>query len=155
MIPSIDDRLASIVRALTDIVLPALPAEAGLAIEQTQLAIGQLQIIGAQLPATPAYEKEEADDASDLAALLLAKGAGGPATTAALARLRSATQGTCGPRETRVSVHEAIDHLVRQVAADGDGDFRSQMGVIIVQHQRERTMKDRKWFTPMGFDAGI
>ena len=155
MIPSIDDRLASVVRALTDIVLPALPPEAGLAIEQSQLAIGHLQIIGAQLAAAPAYEQEEADDARALALILLARGDGGPATQAALARLRDAVALKTGAREARVAVHEAIDGLVRQASSDGDAGFRAALGPIIVTHQQARTMKDRQWFTPMGFDAGI
>jgi len=155
MIPSIDDRLASVARALTDIVLPALPPEAGLAIEQTQLAIGQLQIIGAQLPTAGVYEQEEADDARALGLRLLENGAGGPRTKAALAGLGEAVALKSGARETRIAIHEAIDGLVRQAAADGDPDFRAALGRIIVPHQQTRTMKDRKWFTPMGFDAGI
>ena len=48
MTPTIDDRLASIVRALTEVILPHLPPEASLAQEQAHLAIGHLQIIRAQ-----------------------------------------------------------------------------------------------------------
>jgi hypothetical protein len=155
MIPSIDDRLASVVRALSDIILPALPPEAGLAIEQTHLAIGQLQIICAQLPAAAAHEQEEADDARTLALKLLEDGDGGPRTKAALAGLGKAAELKSGARETRVAIHEAIDGLVRQVATDGDSHFRAAIGGIIVQHQQARTMKDRKWFTAMGFDAGM
>ena len=154
MIPSIDDRLASVVRALTDIVLPALPPEASLAIEQTQLSIGQLQIIGAQLPAAPAYEQEEADDARALALALLEQGDGGVRTTEALTALRCAIDGKGTTRDARVAIHEAIDRLVRAVSADGADAFRAALGKTIVEMQTVRSMKDRRWFAAMGFDAG-
>ena len=72
-----DDRLASIVRSLTDIILPSLPGDAGLAQEQAHLAIGHLQIIRAQLDALPAFEAEELSDARLLGLALLADDAGG------------------------------------------------------------------------------
>ncbi|HMO68292.1 MAG TPA: hypothetical protein PKE25_06450, partial [Novosphingobium sp.] len=68
MIPSIDDRLASVVRALTEGILPHLPADASLAQEQVQLCIGHLQILRAQIDAAPAFEREELADAAALAA---------------------------------------------------------------------------------------
>lgn len=154
MIPSIDDRLASVVRALTDIILPALPPEAGLAIEQSQLAIGHLQIIVAQLAAAPAHEQEEADDARALASALLAKGEGGAQTRTALATLKGAVAVEDSARDDRVAIHGAIDALVRATSVDGAAVFRAALGTIIVAHQTPRTIKDRAWFAPMGFDAG-
>jgi hypothetical protein len=155
MIPSVDDRLASVVRALTDVIAPSLPPEAGLAQEQLQLAVGQIMILRAQMDATPTFEAEEAEDARVLGKLLLAAGSGGAETSAALATLKSAVDTTKGAREDRVAIHAAIDTLVKACAADGAPDFRAQLGKIIVTHQTPRTIKDRKWFEPMGFDPGI
>jgi hypothetical protein len=155
MIPSIDDRLGSVVRALTDVIMPSLPVEAGLAQEQMQLVIGQIQIIRAQMDAAPAFEMEEAEDARALGKALLEAGEGGSATTAALADLKAATDAKTAPRETRLAIHNAIDSLVRNVAADGSATFRTKLGQIIVKMQTGRTVKDREWFMPMGFDSGI
>ena len=159
MIPSIDDRLASVIRAMTDLILPSLPAEAGLAIEQAQLSIGQLQIIRAQIDAAPAYEREELDDAHGLGTALLDGGAGGPATKAALAGLRAALA-TVDPdpaavRAARVTIHAAIDVLIKAMGVDGEAAYRSAAGQRIVALQAPRTAKDRKWFAPMGFDTDI
>jgi hypothetical protein len=153
MIPAVDDRLASVVRALTDVVMPSLPPEAGLAQEQIQLAIGQLQILRAQLDATPDFEAEEAWDARALGQLLLGAGGGGAATSAALAALKSAVDAKAGAREDRIAIHTAIDTLVKASSSDGSDTFRAQIGRIIVKHQTPRTVKDRKWFTPFGFDG--
>lgn len=155
MIPSVDDRLASVVRALTDVVMPSLPPEAGLAKEQMQLIIGQIQIVRAQMDAAPGFEAEEADDARALGKALLEAGGGGSATQAALAELRAATEATALPREARVAIHTAIDNLVQNAAVDGSPAFRAALGTIIVQMQTVRTKKDRDWFMPMGFDSGM
>ncbi len=155
MIPSVDDRLASVVRALTDVIAPSLPPEAALAQEQLQLAVGHLMILRAQLDTTPGYEAEEADDARALGQLLLSAGSGDVQTSAALTALKSAVDAKSSPRESRIAIHTAIDMLVKATAVDGTPGFRAQIGDIIITHQTPRTMKDRKWFEPMGFDAGI
>jgi hypothetical protein len=158
MNPSIDDRLASIIRSLTDIILPALPREAGLAQEQTHLAIGHLKIIRAQLDSAPAYEIEELVDARTLAAALLSKGAGGGATTAAMRVLSAALEQDSGdehPRQTRIRINRATDELIRQLSDDGTPEFRAFAADLIVRLQSERALKDRKWFALMGFDSDI
>jgi hypothetical protein len=153
MIPSVDDRLASVVRALTDVVLPSLPPEAGLAQEQIQLAIGHLQILRAQFDATQDFEAEETSDARALGQLLLAAGSGGLTTSAALASLKSAVNAKATPRADRIAIHTAIDAVVKACSIDGSDAFRAQIGKIIVTHQTPRTLKDRKWFAPFGFDG--
>jgi hypothetical protein len=155
MIPSVNDRLASVVRALTDVVMPSLPPEAGLAQEQIQLAIGHLQILQAQLDGSPAFEAEEAQDARALGKALLDAGAGGAETQAALVALSASLEPNTDVRAARIAIHDAIDGLVRKAALDGESDFRDALGKIIIAHQTPRTMKDRKWFELMGFDAGI
>jgi hypothetical protein len=109
----------------------------------------------AQLDGTPAFEAEEAADALALGQALLAAGDGGGQTSAALAALKSAVETKAGPRDARVAVHTAIDGLVKASAADGSDVFKSALGQIIIKHQTPRTIKDRKWFELMGFDAGI
>lgn len=158
MIPSIDDRLASVIRAMTDLILPSLPPEAGLAIEQAQLSIGQLQIIRAQIDAAPAFEQEELDDAHALGSALLIKADGGAATMAAIAGLRAALDHDRSGehiRASRVRIHKAIDALIKAMAADGDAGYRAAAGKCIIDLQAGRTLKDRRWFAPMGFDSDI
>src|SRR3546814_13166270 len=59
MTPSVDERFASVIRALTEVVLPHLPADASLAQEQVHLSVGHLQILRAPFDETPAFEREE------------------------------------------------------------------------------------------------
>jgi hypothetical protein len=156
MIPSVDDRLASVVRAITDVILPSLPAEAALAREQAQLAVGHLQILRGQLDAAPAFELGELSDARALGAALLAKGQGGPECSAALALLRAAIEkkGTSPlPREARADINQAVDGVIRMAAIDATPDFRKQLVQLVVEMETGRANKDRKLFAPMGFDA--
>ena len=45
-----DLQLATAIRALTEVVLPAVDADNALAVEQTQVVIGMLQLMAARLP---------------------------------------------------------------------------------------------------------
>ena len=96
MIPSVDERLASIIRALSEVILPHLPPEASLAQEQAHLAIGHLQILRLQLDAAPAFEREELADAQAIGKALAAAITGGAATTIAIAALAASTAGADG-----------------------------------------------------------
>src|SRR3546814_18301384 len=87
MTPSVDERFASVIRALTEVVLPHLPADASLAQEQVHLSVGHLQILRAQFDETPAFEREEIGDAILLAGELTDAIEGGQATREAIAAI--------------------------------------------------------------------
>ncbi len=155
MIPNIDDRLASIVRALTEVVLPHLPPEASLAQEQVHLSIGHLQILRAQIDAVPAFEREELGDIVALAAALRANVTGGAATQTALADLAAAAKAADGSdvRGHYKAVSQAIEALVRVVSSDADPAGRTGLSRIVLEHEAARAQKDREWFAPFGFDT--
>jgi hypothetical protein len=155
MIPNVDDRLASVVRALTEVILPHLPAEASLAQEQAHLAIGHLQILRAQIDAVPGFERGELDDAVALAAALGSGVSGGAATHAALAGLAAAARAADGGavRGQYHAVCQAVEALVRAVASDGDAAGKAALSRIVLEHEAVRAQKDREWFAPFGFDT--
>ena len=53
----------------------------------------------------------------------------------------------------RQAIHDAVDVLVRAVAADGNPADKAATTQIILQHEHTRAQKDRKWFAPFGFDT--
>lgn len=160
MSPNVDERLASIVRALSDVVLPSLPPEAGLAQEQLQLSIGHLQILRAQLDDLPVFEVEELADAAALGQDL-ARCGGGPQTLAATAHLQEALASAkaasgCGAvRVARMEINGAIGALVEAVSADGDPPSRRDLPQTILKTERTRALKDRRWFAAFGFDGQL
>ena len=153
MIPNVDDRLASVVRALTEVILPHLPPEASLAQEQVELAVGHLQILRAQLDALPNYEREELADARALGDAL-ARCGGGAETSAATAAVSAAAKakGDDG-RALLKAINQAIELLIRAIAVDGDTVSRPLLSATIITHEQARAQKDRQWFAPFGFDT--
>lgn len=155
MTPNVDDRLASIIRALTEVVLPHLPPEATLAQEQVHLSVGQLQILRTQLDATPAFEREELDDAVAIAKALGNGVSGGTQTGKAQSALAaSLAAAICADvRAERKAIYTCVAALVRAVSADGDAPGKAALTKIILDHEHPRAQKDRQWFAPFGFDT--
>ena len=155
MTPNVDERLASVVRALSEVILPHLPPEASLAQGQVHLCIGHLQILRAQFDAVPAYEREELDDAVAVARDLAAVANGGTQTEAAQTALATAVAAADGAdvRSQRAAVLEAVDALIKAAAQDGTPVARAAIGEVVLRHETPRTLKDRQWFAPFGFDT--
>lgn len=153
MIPSVDDRLASVIRALTEVVLPHLPPEASLAQEQVQLAVGHLQILRAQLDSLPGYERDELVDGRALGEALAGCSGGAQTSAASTAVVTAANARGDDGRALLKGVNQAIEALVRAVAADGDAATRTQLSATILKHEHARAQKDRQWFAPFGFDT--
>lgn len=159
MTPSVDERIASVVRALTDVILPSLPPEAGLAQEQVQLCVGHLQVLRAQFDGSLAFEAEELTDVIALGEALGALVKGGSATGTASAALRDALaagRAATAPaevRQARVAINAGIAKLVAAVSTDGDERSRGGLPRTILEYEKPRVLKDRKWFAPFGFDS--
>lgn len=157
MTPNIDERLASVIRSLTEVILPHLPPEASLAQEQVQLAIGHLQILRLQLDAIPGFEADELTDARTLAAALVGAVDGGPATRAAIEALRGAAEAATGTgaqgRDALRAVHGRIEGLIGAVSIDGAPAAGDRLHRTILDHESLRVSKDRRWFLPYGFDT--
>ena len=156
MTPNVDDRLASVIRALTEVILPHLPPEASLAQEQVHLSVGHLQILQAQIDAIPGFEREELDDAVAVGkALGGVVVRGGAETGKALASLASSVAAASGDdvRAERKAISSAIAVLIGAVSADGDAAGKAALSKTILEHEHPRAQKDRHWFAPFGFDT--
>ncbi len=155
MTPNVDDRLASVIRALTEVVLPHLPPEASLAQEQVHLSVGHLQILRAQIDAMGTFEREELDDAIAIGKALSGGVSGGAETGKALAALTASVAAAIGSdvRSERKAISQAVAGLVHTVSVDGDAAGKAALNRIILTHEHARAQKDRQWFAPFGFDT--
>lgn len=149
MNPSVQDRLDSCVRALEHVILPALPDSASLAREQVMLVMGQVQIIRAQLDASPQFERQESHDLEALVQALcdIAGNRSGE-----LKRVLGSPSSDI-PRERTAALQDAIDDLLRSY--DDDGGAPAEIAAIVCAHGAKRARQDREWFAAMGFDAGF
>ena len=158
MIPSLDDRLDSVVRALQEVVLPALPPDRALAIEQAHLSLAQLGLIRSQLDEAPAFERREAEAMIGLARGLLDDARGGEATSKAAEALRSAVTAAAleNPAEVRATTHnvgDAIEHLIDMSLKDGNDSFRASSMERVLASGRTAAMAERRWNQAAGFEA--
>ncbi|GGY90039.1 hypothetical protein [Novosphingobium colocasiae] len=154
MIPTIDERLASIVRSLSEVIVPHLPEDASLAREQAGLIIGHVQIIRSQIDDAPAYEQAERDDAAALGQALLAEFPADRYGAAAMDALKQAiTLTTSDVRESRRAINTAIEAVIQAISAGTCAASKSRLSSIILDFEDTRTQKDRKWFAPFGFDT--
>jgi hypothetical protein len=142
------------VRALSGVVLPALPKDASLAQEQVMLAMGHIQIILAQMDAEPGFVADEANDFRAMGQAVSELLIGGPKTDAAKATLATALQASEGASaEARTAeIQQAIDAALLAVAEDGEAGARAAVNAAILKHGAARADKDRRWFAAMGFD---
>jgi hypothetical protein len=161
MTPDLGTRLDTVITALRQVVIPALPADEVLAREQASLCIGQLSVLAQQYRHVADYEALCLEEMSSLAATLLADAAGGPATTRAAGELRTCLeQGEtkAGPVPTtpthqrRNAIAARIDELLRAAGSDGTEGFRVMSETVVVEHGARQAGRDRAWFRACGMD---
>ncbi len=155
MLPTVEERLDSIIRALTTVVLASLPSDAKLAREQVQLSVGHLSILREQIEVLPQFEREELVDAVALATTLLQQCGGGKTTLAArqnLERLLAAQ--TDSPRDPNAGeVKSAISDLIEASFCDESKDCQRLVFKSVINCEKERSNKDRIMFKSYGFDG--
>jgi hypothetical protein len=95
--PDLGTRLDTIATALEQVIIPALPADEVLALEQAALCIGQVVVLREQYRYLADYEALCLADMAALAGELVAAAAGGPETTAAAGALRDVVGSAGGP----------------------------------------------------------
>lgn len=152
MSPDQETRIASVIRALSDIVLPAIPEDEQLALEQLQLSIGHLSILAAELSNSARYLEEEMNDRVSLAKALITITDGESGVNAA----RNALETILNTDDvTLFEVSERIQGLISSVSDQGSSECKKETFKLVLAREDARAMSDRRWFAPMGFDAGI
>lgn len=158
MTPDIGMRLGTIARALQQVVIPALPADQVLAIEQATLCLGHLGIIGEQLSHVADYEAVGLADMTRLAQQLVEASAGGPRTQDATEALRETLAGDSSDdaaataKDRRNALAAGIDTLIGASGHDGSPGFLAESQRLVLAHGTRQTFRDRAWFRGSGLD---
>jgi len=158
MMPSIDLRLASMIRSVQEVILPALSGHSGLAQEQAHLLLGQLMVLRSQVDGALAFERTEAASLADLASDLARTAAGGGETRAAASALATLLDGAVGelPADVRQFLQAcslAVEALVAASGEDGSKAFQASSAEAILHHGRQAALRNRRWFSAMNFEA--
>jgi hypothetical protein len=157
MMPSIELRLQTMAKAMTDVILPALAPENALAREQAQLMIAQLGMIAKHWRRAAEYDALGLRTILALAERLYAVAAGGAETRAAAEALaallrRREARPTVVVDEERAVLANAIDALIRASGIDGDEAFKRASSEGILEYSVLQTWRDRVWSAGFGMD---
>lgn len=151
MTPSIDLRIASMIRAMQDVIAPAVDPANSLAREQSMLMIGQLQMIAGQWRLALRYASACLADLRGMADGL--KVEGGSATQDAWTELRGALDGAEADSEIQYqNAARALEKLVRASDVDASEAFRAQLRTDALRFSQRQAERDRAWFAGSGFD---
>ena len=156
-------QIQSMIKAMTDVVLPAVDANNKLAQEQGRLVIGMLSLLATQLPVQYRFDRGELGRLVALSQDLEARSQGGTQTTAAVAvltaaRLRAAqiwARAQVDPAQLEDAVRELRElsgALVTAVYADGDAGSRSHVTGSVLASSKEQLLRDRSWLLAQGWE---
>ena len=148
MNPSPQVRLDSMMKALADVILPAIPAVSELAVEQAQLLLGHLAILRSQIDFLSEFEDTELRAARTLADALCAIAEGSRCTEAAAADLAR-----LGPNGTLDETLMALESLILAAAEDGTPEFKAQLRKLVIRHGRLMADLNRSAFAGTRFEV--
>lgn len=164
MVPTIDQYISASIRALGEVVLPAIDRSDSMALEQAQLVIGLLALIGEQWDKALHVEMAELRAHVALGNALAAVADGGPATQAARAASRQSSGDAAGlaARElpsraelnaANVALRGSITALVAAGRTDGTAPFRAQADALVLAYSQRQNLLARAWFAKSRLDA--
>lgn len=155
MLPSIDLRIATLIKALEQVILPALPPRERLAKEQVMLVIGHLGLIGSQWKNAIAFE------VGSLEALLrlahdLKDDAGGEAEAlaCAIAKAEAADLSDLGAVEI---AYRELGAIIDRIILGEDGTLPLSRGAIdaVIAQGAVQARRERTWFAGNGLDPDV
>lgn len=155
-----DVGLRAVVRALADVVTPALDEGNSLAREQLRLSIDYIEFVAARLEYLSDREifdlRHHLKMATAIAELVRGSATpSSPALAAAIEKgnavLSTGAVPTRALKDATAAVAEAVSNVVREAPAMEESVARAVEKAVIVS-SRERIAFERSWYEPLGFD---
>ncbi len=156
ILPTVEERLDSIARALEAVIIPSLPEQAKLAIELTQLSIGHLKIVSGQLDKLGPLMATDQAAIFELGSGLAAQADGGAATMSAATALKAVLGGSdryVPSRDVIASLSAAVCHLIDAASEDGRAEFTSYAVRTGLAFEQAQSGRERELFYGYGFDS--
>ena len=156
-------QIKSMIKALTDVVLPAVDPINQLAVEQTRLVIGMLSLMSQQLPIQFQFDRDELQRLLGFTATLLTDEAPEPGYAAALEHLAATHRAgarvlehcVVDPATLLQAVHDlraATSDLVAAVPATEDSAVIERVERTVMVHAKEQLLRDRSLLLPQGWE---
>lgn len=152
-----DIQLQTAIRALSEVVMPAVDAANALAVEQLQVVIGMLSLMAARLPLQFRYDCDELARLIEFAQAL--ENCGGSASALRDARERGAdvaARAQAEPQEVLLALRalrETSGALITALYRDGNDDQRAALTRVVLAHADQQLLRERAWVLPQGWEA--
>ena len=154
MNPDIDLRLQAVLKALSDVILPALPAEERLARDQTRLVMGHLEIIHEQWQYALKFELENLALACELARDQAALNADCTLDEDLSAALAVADAVANSDYQAVSQAHRALKAVIDRLLTAGQTDtaLSPSMLAAVLRYNQRRAPRERIWHRAAGLD---
>lgn len=163
MTPDHTLRLTTLIRAMQDVVLPAIDPRNRLAQDQASIVVGNLKLLLDQCDKAYQYEWTELREYFDLVRALTDTLQGGAATAAArtdaqrvlaangkLVALAVPTQAQLAARVRELK--QTADDLLRAAYEDGEPSARAAADQLVHAQAGRQLTRERVWFRKAGFE---
>lgn len=144
MIPSTELRLKTMMRAITESIIPALDPKDSLAQEQVGLLMGHINALIQQQGRELIVVEKESEEISDLATYLLSVAEGGKNTQKACVELSQALE-----QDDYEGLSKSVEGLV--AVDDASQIFKEATWDAVLDYSKTSAERGRDWFKPMGF----
>lgn len=156
-------QIASMMTAMKNVVIPALPAGNKLAVEQAQLVLGMLNLMASQLPVQFRFDRDELSRLIDRTQAMQALPVGDAGTRAAIDVLAGSRkkaievleQCSRNPAELKDSVRElrkGLGQVVVALAKTDDLKNQLQAEKIVLDLSKEQLLRDRSLVKAQGWE---
>ena len=155
-------QLQAVIKALSDVVLPATDPDNRLALEQGKLAIGLLTLLAQQLPVQFAFDGVELARLIETSGELANAAQGGAGTQAAVAALNEATlaagrtldaaRSSPADVEAAVRAMRAATGAVTEVHRDGDAASQAAVQTAVLAMSKQQLLRERSMLLMQGWE---
>jgi hypothetical protein len=163
MVPDFRLRIQSMLRAMQEVVIPAIPASEKLAQDQASIIIGNLKLMAEQHDKLYRYELVELREYAQLVSQLIEAAGGGASTDAACDAARQELQKSAGVRASFIptqdelaaltrGMKQAADMILRAAYEDGEPQFRHAAAALVMKQSEKQITRERSWFRAAGFE---
>ena len=156
-------QIQSMIKAMTDVVLPAVDPANKLAQEQSRLIIGTLHLLAQQLPLQFRFDCNELSRLLKLAGALQQAAQGGRETSACVETMMSAASAAgrtlglakAGPEAIELAVRDlraATSMVVKVMYHEGKDAAIKQVEGAVLAASKDQLLRDRSWVLAQGWE---
>lgn len=157
-------QIQTVIKAMTDVVLPAIDPDNKLAQEQARLVIGMLNLVAQRQPLMYRYDRDELSRFLALADTLRSQARDLPQAMDALRALERCVEAGADVLEraraepselerANFDLREKIGALITAIYTGADTASLKHVSATVTAHAREQLLRERSWLIAQGWEA--